>query len=77
VDWAEDEDEDDTEEKKNTGGAEKKSVRLLDYACGTGVGEFELCLLFLSARRWTSFTLPHYPTRVGSVVPGRLGMANF
>lgn len=42
VDWADEEDDDDNNggdgaEKKDA--AAKRSVRLLDYACGTGVGE--------------------------------------
>jgi hypothetical protein len=46
ADWVEDDDEEDGEAEKKDEGCPKKSVRLLDYACGTGVGKSSrLCLL--------------------------------
>jgi len=51
VDWVNDEDE------GGEDGNNKKQVRLLDYACGTGVGEFGfLLVLFACLFGWSGAT---------------------
>lgn len=40
ADWVDDGDDSDQVEEKKSGGQQTKTVRLLDYACGTGVGMF-------------------------------------
>jgi hypothetical protein len=58
VDWAVQDDDDDNEDKEQSGGdadaadpstKQQRPVKLLDYACGTGVGMSALCLVLLSS----------------------------
>ena len=40
ADWVDDDDNADDDGENKSGNASAKTVRLLDYACGTGVGMF-------------------------------------
>lgn len=60
MDWVDEDDGDDDDdddggdrnnEEKND---KKKTVRLLDYACGTGVGKFDLVPVFTLHGYWIS-----------------------
>lgn len=56
VDWVSEDDE--VEDGSKEEGAQKKSVRLLDYACGTGVGKSSLAVL--APCSLSPFSLTHY-----------------